>query len=936
MIGEVSDPALAGRDGELAELLSMLEDAQAGRPGVALVEGASGMGRTALLDRLARHGQAQGMTVLRAQGSVLEREFTLGLARQLFRTASAANRVDEPLSPAGLFGVFDELFQQSVRIAERAPVLIAVDDFHHADPQSAQWIDFLARRLIDIPMLVLLSSDRDAASGHQALTAELALHSVCRVIEPAPLPVSAVAGLTATMLGSPADVDFVRECHALSGGNPKLLLLMLREFARSGITPTTEDLPRAADAALHTMVSTLLKWLARYPADVSRVAGMFALLGDDTDPDLLRRLTGLSIRKITSSLTVLERIGLLRDDRSRRFVHPLVRDAITADLSIAERSAIHARAAHVLFADGEPHERVAAHIMASEATGEQWQTDVLRAAARQASARGSVETAVSCLRRAVQTAGSQHERAALLIELGAIEANFGITSSVRHLTEGVELTEDLAERTRGVPLLAEGLVGCGQARRAVDLLDRLAAEIPPGDTESLHRVLGQRAVSALAAGAASQAPSPTDPPHTNEVFGRRSLPAVSGATPGERMLLASSALHASMTLTGADRAAGSAEQALRTFDPDKEQIWAATLAISVLRHADRLESAHHWANAVIASRLDGHPPATRAVLHAEIAHVRYRTGDLPGAVRESGEALALLPGPHPYGPFVAAAAIVPLVESGRLEEASRIADDNRFRYASEHWLRPYYLAARGQLRAAGGQNRAALHDLEECGRMLAKYGGDNPGRIPWRSQAAVLHQQHQRYDEAHRLATEELVLARKWGAPLTLARSLRAAATTGPAAATIGPGAGSAGLLEESVALLNGSSGRLELVRSLIAQGNALHETGRTEAARETLRRALGFAQEASARRSAEEAYQRLVATGARPRRFSQVGPRALTAGQRRVAELAAQGLSNEEIAGRLYVAQRTVEFHLTHVYRKLGISCRTDLTRTLGTEAAA
>lgn len=913
-------PALVGRAGEIGELLRTLAGVRARRPGIVLVEGASGMGRTALLDCLAGHGQAHGVTVLRAQCGAREQEFTFGLIRQLFRAASPADRLGKPPTAEWLFGMFEGLLQQVTRLAEQAPLLIVVDDFHHADPESAQWIDFLARRLNDTRILIALATDGDVPCGHRELTAELALSSLCRVIDLGPLPAADVAELTAATLGEPADEDFARECFRLSGGNPKLLALLLREFARTGIAPLTGDIPRAVDAASRVIATIVPQWMGRYRPELTTVAGMVALLGVEGEAGLLQQLTGLSHCGVTSSLTALERTGLLPVGGSRPAPHPAIRAVFSSHLSVAERSDIQTRAARVLFTQGASHERVADLILTSEPAEERWQVGVLRAAAAEATARGAADRAITYLRRAVQVARFAPERAALLVELGCLESRTDTAASVRHLDEGAHLTADQNLRARAVPLLADGLVQCGQAHRAVELLDALAAETGPDDTETLHRVRGLRTLAAVAAGLGGPPPAPgrlgTDRPTGEPVA------ALSGATPGERALLAAHALHTSLSAGDADEAAASAERTLRDFDAEHEPLWVAAVAIDTLRHADRLPSAGHWAAAVRSFDLGGRPPGMRAVLCAENALIRFQHGDLPGALAEGEEALRLLPGPHPYGGFVAAAAILPLVEADRLPVAHRIAEDPGVRSTPENWLWPYFLSARAQLRAAEGRTQAALHDLEQCGRLLARYGGDNPGRIAWRSQAALLYQQSERPKEARRLIDEELALARRWGAPITLAKSLRVAAIVGarPEAPR---------LMEESVSLLEGAAYPLELVRSLIAQGTALHAAGQTEAARGILRRALGLAQAGSAQRAAQEAYQRLLATGARPRRFSQVGPRALTSSQRRVVELAVQGLSNEDIASRLYVTQRTVEFHLTNAYRKLGITGRTDLART-------
>jgi DNA-binding NarL/FixJ family response regulator len=142
-------------------------------------------------------------------------------------------------------------------------------------------------------------------------------------------------------------------------------------------------------------------------------------------------------------------------------------------------------------------------------------------------------------------------------------------------------------------------------------------------------------------------------------------------------------------------------------------------------------------------------------------------------------------------------------------------------------------------------------------------------------------------------------------------------------------------LLEESVGSLERSQAPLELARSLASLGAALRRGGRRSDAREHLRRALDIAHRCGGERVAEQAHTDLLATGARPRRVLLTGPRSLTASERRVAGMAAQGLTNREVAQALFVSLRTVETHLTHAFQKLGIDSRTQLADALEDRAS-
>jgi DNA-binding CsgD family transcriptional regulator len=130
--------------------------------------------------------------------------------------------------------------------------------------------------------------------------------------------------------------------------------------------------------------------------------------------------------------------------------------------------------------------------------------------------------------------------------------------------------------------------------------------------------------------------------------------------------------------------------------------------------------------------------------------------------------------------------------------------------------------------------------------------------------------------------------------------------------------------------VLEGASCRLEHVRSLLALGGALRRANQRAQAREHLRLALDLARSSGAELVADSARAELASTGAKPRRLALSGSESLTATERRVAELAASGLSNPEIARHLFVTRKTVETHLGHVYLKLGIASRRQLASAL------
>jgi DNA-binding NarL/FixJ family response regulator len=235
----------------------------------------------------------------------------------------------------------------------------------------------------------------------------------------------------------------------------------------------------------------------------------------------------------------------------------------------------------------------------------------------------------------------------------------------------------------------------------------------------------------------------------------------------------------------------------------------------------------------------------------------------------------------------------------------------------------YLRDSRARLRILRGDLAGGVAELLEIGHRFESVGSRNPAFIAWRSPAALALNQLGEWDEARRLAGEELELARVWGAPRSLGAALRAAGL-------IEGGARGLALLDEAVQVLSESPAKLEHAKARTELGAALRRANRRSQAREQLRHALELATICGAAALAERAEHELLATGARPRRIALSGVESLTPSERRVAELAAEGPTNREIAQTLFVTQRTVEVHLTSIYRKLGISSRSQLAATL------
>jgi DNA-binding CsgD family transcriptional regulator len=232
------------------------------------------------------------------------------------------------------------------------------------------------------------------------------------------------------------------------------------------------------------------------------------------------------------------------------------------------------------------------------------------------------------------------------------------------------------------------------------------------------------------------------------------------------------------------------------------------------------------------------------------------------------------------------------------------------------------LAARAHIKLAQQRLEDGLALLLECGQHEDAWGLRNPSLTNWRAEAAVLLAQLGDADQARSLAGEAVRRANAFGSPVARGVALRAAALVAQPPDLDG--------LATSVDVLRDSGARLQLARSLVELGSALRRSGQRADARQPLREGLEVAATCGADVLTARAHDELVAAGARPRRDPIESRSALTASELRVARMAAEGLTNREIAQALFLTEKTIEVHLTRAYRKLEIQSRSQLARAL------
>jgi DNA-binding CsgD family transcriptional regulator len=237
--------------------------------------------------------------------------------------------------------------------------------------------------------------------------------------------------------------------------------------------------------------------------------------------------------------------------------------------------------------------------------------------------------------------------------------------------------------------------------------------------------------------------------------------------------------------------------------------------------------------------------------------------------------------------------------------------------------------SRGLLRVAQRRLGEALDDFRAAGEVANRTRAISPSCLPWRSDGALVELALGNAGAARRLGEEELELAHSFGAPRALGVALRAAGL-------VAGGERGEALLREAIEVLSAPDTRLEQARVQADLGAALRRSNRRVEAREMLRQAIDAAYRAGAGPLASRAETELRATGSKPRRVMLTGLEAQTASERRIAELAAEGLTNAQIAQTLFVTARTVEGHLTHVFQKLDVKARTELAAALAAPTQA
>jgi DNA-binding CsgD family transcriptional regulator len=933
--------ALLERSDELARIESALADARTGRGRFVVVEGPAGIGKTALLAAVRTAGAESGMRVLRSRATEMETNFAFGVVRQLFEPplveASELERADLLQAAAGVaagllrlpgappvdgppssgvdpsFAILHGLYWLCANLAAVGPLCLVVDDAHWADAASLRYLAFLLTRLEELDIaLVVAIRPREAGIDAELLTA-VTTDSSADVIRLAPLTRAAVAQLLEAGLGRAPDPDVVDTCLRVTRGTP----FLVRELgtALSG---------EGAGSGVETVGRSVRLRLLRLPEHAGRLARALAVLEQS---DLLQaaRLAGLEELEAADAADLLATVGILEPGRPLTFVHPLVRDGIYSELSSSERAQGHRRAAELLAEQPGADARVAEHLLVSEPAGDGWVVERLVAAACAAGMQGAPEPEAVFLRRALAEPPPPGDRSALLLDLGMAEASAGLADWPEHLRQAVDAAPDPVAAAEASLVLAHALSGGQRYAEAVEVLDRAAATLDAPRSE-----LGLQ-LEAAAVVAEMNDPV-TMPPVSPRRVTLREQAAEDPAAPAE--LLAAAAFISVLANEPAEIGAQLASRALqageRGLRGSAGRQWVSSTgwfsqSMFTLLWSERYAQLRPLLDASIAQARASGDSTRLAMGLVNRGWLALRRGDLAVAEADTRTALAAteLPAPPMFRVLNGGVLLEALVEQGELDAAEQALAPLDSETESGSLISPPLRFARGRLRVAQGRVAEGLEDILAVGALLTRSLVISPGALSWRSEAALAHLALGDHESAERLAEEELQLARAFGAPRALGVALRAAGV-------VAGGDRGASLLREAIDAFERGGARLERARALAELGAMLRRRNRRTEAREPLREALDAAHRAGARPLAEQAETELRATGARPRRGVLRGLDSLTASERRIAELASQGLTNREIAQTLFVTARTVEGHLTSIFRKLQLDSRNELPAML------
>ncbi len=880
-----------GRDEQIALLEGVLDAVAGGGSRLVVVRGEAGIGKTRLLGLLVDRARARRLDPVLGRATELESDVPLALLRD------ALPRLGP--SAAAVAGTRWELFRGlTAELARGRGAVLVLDDVHWADPLSLELLAGLVRRPPDTSHALVIGL-RPGAVADSLVAAARSARLTCTVIDLAPLSRADADAL----VGAEVPEAERGRLFEVSGGNP----MFLEELARSD----------AGDGVPEGIVSAVSADLAHLNAAARALVEAGAVVGDPFDIDIARRTAGLGLGDALVAVDELVDRRIVREGdllREFGFRHPVVRTAVYEGQSAARRLALHARAAAVLAEAGSPLSSQARHLVHAAAPGDRGAAALLRAAADAVgpSAPSIAADWLLAAKRVAPPAGYAPfcDLADVLVQSGRLAEALSVAEE--GLAFGVGDETDRARLTLAAAAV-ERLLGRHAASQR--RLSRAFEESTGSVTAELTAAL---ALSAYERGDYRDLDRWARLAHDDETAD----PIVHG--------VAAALVSIGYRFTGltaeADAAGDSAVRAtLRATDAElaarAELVNAIPWAlVSVERFGDALAVARRGSAAAQGS---GNLAGATPMLIAEALSL-----GLLGRIEDATDA------------------------AGRAELAARLtSNDQSVQWAL--WMRAWVLLDRGDLdealsaatesvalaahldvsalvtigNAVLGSALLAAGDPERARLLLGAYDVE-PGWIcRWSPRLVAAELALGDIEGAQRAADRASALAAVSGLDGALAASERAEAQIALARGDLATARQRA---TSSVGHARAIHADLDAAQAHLLAAHACSGDDR-ELAVWHLTEAHALAAAGGARRTAEEATRELRRLGRRigrggVRGTGTTGIEALSGREREIAELVARGLTNREIAARIFLSEKTVESHLSKAFTKLGVSSRAAL----------
>ena len=814
-----------------------------------LLEAPAGLGKTSLLKAAAETAEEAGFACLRARANELERDFAYGCVRQLLepllakvgdqerdRLFQGAAALSRPLfAPSGTpqpspsadssLAMLHGLYWLLNNLSDEGSLALFVDDLQWSDTESLRFLNYLAPRLDGLPLAVLVST----RSGDDVTPelARLAAGPETTVLRPGPLGAEATVALCERMLRTEVAPEFAAACREATGGNPFFLEELLREACEQKLSADSSEAARVEAIGPAAIARAVLLRLSEAPPSASALVRAVAVLGDGAGLAEAARLAEISDEEAGNAADLLAALAILKPATGLEFAHPIVREAVYADLGSHARAEAHARAAEILAASGASEERIAAQIAEAEPAGDAGRVELLRRVAADALARGGPAAAAAWLGRALAEPPPPESRGEVLLELSSAKLRLGTPeAAIEELMESAELIRDPDLLTIATRLLGGALTWSGDADRAVEAVGAAIESVESEDRELALLLEADRAAYAQQASLDARTPV---------VAQLERHGPLAGDTPGERLVLASLAFERARASESESEAVAFIERALADgrLLSEQEVDVAGTFYLLVvgLLATDALDLADACLKRMLADAQARASIPAQAFVLLHRGWASLRRGEVARAESDARTTLELLTTHdiqlgtrHALGLLVEA-----LIEDGELD----VAEDALRGSGLGEEIPPgmannALLEARGLLHIAEGRTRKGLEDLVEYGRRDELWGAANPLALRWRSRASLALAALGETEPANAMAAEDLARAQRWGAASGVGVALRATAL-------LEGGTASVDRLQEAVEALERSPARLEHARALVDLGAALRRANRRAEARSVL-----------------------------------------------------------------------------------------------------